>query len=520
MGELVEKLGKKEPGFLIRSQDWNALVEAVENNDIAINNRVSDLAGVVEDLQGDITAIQTNITNLQEFVTRFVEQYYQLDISTTKVNYAIGELAELTVQLKDFQGNPLSFADSERPWVDLVTSWGQFKPVSGFLNRGGVGDRTLSVRVNADGQARVQIRSDYAEGLTEEDDDLMLSALNTIPAELSKPIRQVFLDASTPIEARPAYQIINAEYARSPQIRTYIDTHYLRSPTLKVATVIPAYRTRWRDYRATVMAFVKPDSDPSTPDSSLGVSSLQVNFRDWIGPWIDYYIDPPFELLPIDKYKDILKPKITGDYDLSAGLIQESIRDILKEQLGIVGKQRGYEIAQIALEQLTPPDEQPEFFNRLVQDAKSAIGIQKVISVGESASLGSSTPEVAFDAFYNAKRQTRTGAINTKQTIDGLVAANQAEFTRAKGELQLEFDDRFNIAKGELQRDQQQFKASIEAEDGIVKQAIKKEVAPIRESVEIFRVLNPTELQAQTSKLNTVELQLIELRKELPSFRQ
>lgn len=516
----VDDIGNKKPGFLIMSKDWNALVEAVNANNTAINQRVDALSNVVEEVRGELSALGTDIAGLQSFVTRFTEQYFQLDISTTKVNYAIGELAELTVQVKNFEGESLSFENNNRPWVDLVTSWGQFKPVAGFSSRGGVGDRTLSVQVNASGQAKVQIRSDYAEGLSEEDDNEMSATLTTRPAETNKPIYDLILEASTPIEARPAYQVIDAEYAKSPRLRTYIDTHYLRSPVLKTATVIPAYRTRWRDYRATVMAFVKPDSNPTTPDASQGVSSLQVTFRDWIGPWIDYYIAPPFEPLPIDKYKDILKPKITANYNKSAELLQKELQGILAEKQGIVGKQRGYEIARLALEELPPPTEQPPFFNQLIKDAQSAIGIQKVISVGESASLGASTPEVAFDAFYEAKLQTGQAAIDTKQVIDGLAVANLAEIEKAKGELQLEFNNQLNTAKGELKIDQQKFQESIQADNGPIKQAIRAEIDPVRESVDTFRVLNPVELQAQTAKLRNFEIQLQEIQRDIPGLRQ
>ena len=501
---LIDEIGNKEPGFLIKSKDWNALVEAVENNDIAINQRVDQLSETVTAIQKEIQEeIKKKIEPLEAFVTRFTQQYYQLDISTTKVN-------------------PRSVASGSRPWVDLVTSWGQFKPVPGFSSRGGVGDRTLSVQVNTNGQAQVQIRSDYAEGLSEEEDNEMSATLSTKPGTLDTPIYELLLTANTPIEAQAAYQVIDAEYTKSPRLRTYIDTHYLRSPALKVATTIPAYRTRWRDYRATVMAFVKPDSNPTTPDASQGMSSLQVTFRDWINPWIDYYIAPPFQPLPLDKYKDILGPKITKDYDKSADLLRESLQDILREREGLVGKQRSYEIARLALEELTPPTEQPAFFNQLVKDAQSAIGIQKVVSVGESAALGSPVPEVAFEAFYDAKRQTSQQSLDTQQVLDGLTAANQAELNNLKGELQLEFNNQFSAVKGELQvefkGDQQRFQDFIQSDSGPVKQAIRAEVAPVRESVETLRVLNPTELQSQTAKLNNFELQLLQIQKEIPNL--
>ncbi|MGD1857649.1 MAG: hypothetical protein ACFB2W_25720 [Leptolyngbyaceae cyanobacterium] len=508
MGILANEIGQKSAGDLIKSGEWNRLVRAVEGVETSLTERIesleSELTNQKETLGQQIAQLRSDEDTLQATVNPLLDQYYRITLSTTKINYALGELAELTVQVNDLQGNPLSFSNTDRPWVDLIATWGQFKPVAGFSSRGGVGDRTISVRTDTSGQARVQLRSDYAEGLTDDDEAEMAAAISTRPATLNQPIYQYILNANTPLEAKPAYQIINAEYERSPRVRTYLDTHYLRNPALQTGNILPFYRSRWRDYRATVMAFAKPDSDPRTPDASLGVSSLQVTFRDWIGPWIVDYVRPPVEELPIDIYRERFGPKITKDYRESADLLRDDIQDILRDR-GIVAKQREYGAIRNALEGLAPTTT-PDFLNRLVKGTQDAIAIQQTISKAQSTTLGLGSQEIAFNVLSEANLRADTDTASIRTDIDDFKTSTRAELDNL---VKTEVNQGIQQARNILQAEQATFRRDLVSDDGVLgvalDQAVGNRIVPLENQVRVLNTLNPETVNNQFNEVSTLK---------------
>jgi uncharacterized coiled-coil protein SlyX len=500
MGLLADEIGNKVAGELIKSQDWNRLVEAVESVEATLNERIdtleTTLSRQIAGLTTQITQLRTDVDALKAVVDPLVQQYYRLNLSTERVNYALGQLAEITVRVTDLRGNSLTFSSSQnRPWVDLVATWGQFRAVSGFTSLGGVGDRTISVQVNNEGIARVQLRSDYAEGLTDEDEAEMATVLQSRPQGFSITFAEAIINATTPAEARPTYQLMRSEYERSTRVRTYLDTHYVRHPAISVGNILTGLGSRWRDYRSTVMAFAKADSNPTTPDPSLGVSSLQITFRDWIGPWIVDFIDPPVAELPIGSYRDRLRPKITPRYVESTQLVKDEIDDIVRGK-GLLAKQRDYRTLTEALNQLDP-EVSPPFLNTLTESMQNAIGIQQALGVTQTKALGITNQEVGFKVFTDAALRADT---NT--------AAVQEELTQA---VQTQVTQSINQARQTLQQEQQAFRTSIEAENGVVQRAIRQQLAPIQQEVTTLRTLDPGLVNNQLRDVTALKAQVDQL---------
>lgn len=290
MGELVDRLGNKVAGQLIRSEDWNALVAEVEKINTSLRGRIDELASNVDaritGIEERIGPLESEVIALREQITPFLGQFYRVTLETTKRNYAIGELAEVTARVTDLQGNPIA----SRPWVDFVTVWGQLKPARDFDDRSGAGGHTISVRTDPEGVAKVMLRSEYVEGITHaEEDDVSVALASTLP-QSTVTIADSILNSRTPLEAKNtgAFRMLSVEYDRpdAMSVRKYVDTHFVRNPILNRPPFQPVFGQRWRDYRSTVLASVKDDSDPRTPDQSRGLTSIQVTFRDWIGPWI------------------------------------------------------------------------------------------------------------------------------------------------------------------------------------------------------------------------------------------
>ncbi|MBE9139545.1 hypothetical protein IQ254_20485 [Nodosilinea sp. LEGE 07088] len=504
MGLLADAIGNKVAGELIKSQDWNQLVAALETVEASLTERVDSLettlTGQITTLGEQITGLRTDVDALEAVVNPLLQQYYRLNLSTARVSYALGQLAEITVQLTDLQGNIPTFTAQNRPWVDLVSTWGQFKPVSGFASRGGVGDRTLSVQVNTSGLAQVQLRSDYAEGLADEDEDEMAVVLQSRPQGMTTTVAEAILNATTPLEARPTYQLLRSEYERSSRVQTYLDTHYIRHPAIAVGTLLPRLGSRWREYRATVMAFVKPDSDPTTADASLGVSSLQVTFRDWIGPWIVDYINPPVVELPVDLYRDRLRPRITPRYAESTELLKTEVADIVRDK-GLLGKQRDYRVLNEALNQLNP-EVAPPFLNVLTESMRDAIGIQQALGASQTKAIGITTQEVGFKVFSDAALRADTNTAAAQETL----AAN----------LQTQVNQSLDQARQTLQQEQQAFRASIESENGVVQRAIRQQISPLQDQVSVLRNLDPAVVNRQLQDVAALRTQVEAI---LPNLR-
>ena len=128
------------------------------------------------------------------------------------------------------------------------------------------------MQVNAQGVARVLVRAEHSEGFSD-DEELQIGAVldMLVPAQ-SFTVAQAIMAAPTPTDSRAkaAYQVINAQYRRADSIalRSFADTYHARTPDWSLQPLKPSFTTRWRDHRATVLAFAKPDADPTTADGS------------------------------------------------------------------------------------------------------------------------------------------------------------------------------------------------------------------------------------------------------------
>jgi archaellum component FlaC len=458
MGELVDKLGNKAEGLLIKSSDWNVLVQAVEDNDTAIDalsasvderfktvdtqitnldTKVdtvrTDLKQLVSDLSDSVDAKLANLHIKIDTVTEtlaalaarinpIITSYCRLTLNTGRLNYAIGQLAEIIARVTDLEGHPIDVGGG-RPWIDFVTSWGQLKPADGFQSRGGVGDRTLSVQVNTQGEARVFLRSDFAEGFSDDEEDEVSAALTTVVSGINISVANTILDAQTPVEAKNkgAFRTMSLEYDRSDAVtvRKFMDAHYLRNPYLVTGKLTPTFTHRWRDYRATVLAFVKKDSDPRTPDESRGVSSIQITFRDWIGPWLALdYLGETTSL--VEDAKNKLNPKITGDYLQSVGLFKQEVDDRIRNK-GVMGKFREFKVLRDALDRVTGPSGQPPaFLNKLTRTMKDAIDIQHALEGAQTAAIGAPERTQAFQAFTNAAVRSDTDVSEVSKVVNDI----------------------------------------------------------------------------------------------------
>jgi hypothetical protein len=377
MPELADTFGSKVDGELIRAADWNGLIDAIETGFASLQSDLADANARIVANEAALDTAQDEINALQDLAARVRTRYRQLQLSTTRSSFAIGQRAEIIARVSDFDGNPLDLSTSaERPWVDFVTVWGSLKAAPGFTSRPGTGGKTVTVRVDTNGEARALLREETGVSFDEEEELEISAVLATTVAGQS--VANAFLAASTPAasEISQAYQVVTNAYERSDTavMRNYLDGVYLNNPTRTYTPLAPTFTLNWHDEHATVMAFVKPDDSASTADSAMAAGSIRVTFRDWIYPWIVTQYLPPTQPI-IDGYVSVFTPMIVEGLEPAVFGVFNAIQTQV-QPLGILGQQRQYAAAMEAINVL-PADDPPPYFDAMVDNIRGGLTVQQ-----------------------------------------------------------------------------------------------------------------------------------------------
>ncbi len=463
MGELVDDFGGKVSGELIKATDWNGMLAKVESmfDDLATDlgariDTLEDRADTLETRAGDAEA---RLDDAESTLQAINSRLRRLDLNTATTRFAIGQRGRITARVTALDGQALDLSNAAtRPWVDFVTVWGTLKAADGFTSRGGAGDQTLSVQVNADGVAEVLIRAAHAEAFAEEEEQEVEGFMALQPqAGMSQTIADLVLQANTPRDANMsfAYQAISAEYdqiaaANPPVFQRYIDTYYVAQPSRAFGNFTSVFTQRWRDYRATVMAFVKPDSNPTTADGAMASASIQVTFRDWIAPWIITDYLPGLGVLQ-NNYADRFRNLIGQDLGLSLNGIIDDVDDIIRGK-GILAQQRDLLAVDAAIGGMRFDTDPPPFMTDLVQAVKFGSQVQHAMFYSQTVTPGSAGGALGFSA------------------IAGSAGRSTSEATRVQEQLTNEIDNKLTEATESLRNDvsvaQVRFQEELLRDDG------------------------------------------------------
>jgi len=310
---LAGTLGGKAPGHLITAANWNDLVGVLVeygNALVGLPVRVDALEAALAALTARVTALETLPARVQalEDETAPLRENYLLSVSTTAENYLVGQVAELVFKATALDGSPLP---APMPWLDLVTTWGRLRAAPGFVVRENAEENALSVQFNNAGEVRVQLRSQFTKGFAPAEEASFGNLLQTQAGATGKTVMKVLQESASPQDPETviAFKSVHAVYDANKTVRNYADKYVGQFTGGKylgeiggvglggrIGTHFPL--GEWENYRATVIAFAKPDAAATTPDPTRGVATIQVNFREWIPHWAGDYFDFVEPVLP------------------------------------------------------------------------------------------------------------------------------------------------------------------------------------------------------------------------------
>ncbi|MEM1159775.1 MAG: hypothetical protein AAGJ28_02480 [Pseudomonadota bacterium] len=437
MADLVKDFGNREDGELIRKDDWNGFVEAVEKCfdqlDSKLDSEIDKVNARIGKTEAEVDKLQADVAPLEGLAGVLQERFRRLDLSTTRNAFAIGERAEIVARVTDLMGEPLKNLSrtADRPWVDFICVWGSLKAAPGFTAKAGTGGKSVTVQVNAQGEAKVFLREETGEALAEEQEQEVEAVLDT--AVSGRRIADRFLQARTPGDSalKASYTAITAAYEHksSKVMRNYLDTHYLRNPSRGYSPITPTIAFKWREECATVMAFVKPDDRPLTADGAMAATSIRVTFRDWIYPWIiTHYLPAPKP--KVDFYRGGFVPLVVKGYEPAVTGIFDLVDKNTKDA-GILGNQREITAAQQALATLQV-NNAPKFLPQVLNAVTSGLTVQQSLIYSQAV-----TPATAEDT--KPGRAVGTGLARGEAAADKVATSvsskTTADFARAEARI-------------------------------------------------------------------------------------
>lgn len=451
MGVLVDDFGGKISGELIRASDWNGMLARVEG---MLEALASELGARVDTLEGRATALEARadeadarLDEAQLTLGHVRDRFRRLDLSTDITRFAIGQRGTITARVTALDGSALDLGDANsRPWVDFVTVWGTLKAAAGFASRGGAGDQTLSVQVNGEGVAQVLVRAAHAEAFAEEEELEIEGFLTTRPlAQNTASIADLILEANTPRDNNMTftYQAISTEYDRigtasgnAPVLQRYVDAYYLTQPSRAAGNFSSVFSQRWRDYRATVMAFLKPDSEPTTADGAQASASIQVTFRDWIAPWVTVGYLPTVGTLQLD-YRNRFRNLIGTSLGPSITSIVNEVNDLVVGK-GIIGRQRDLLAVDAAISTLPFDADPPDFMPDLVQAVQFGSTVQHAMFYTQAVTPGDTGRTFGFEAVTGSAGRASSEAGRVREQLTDEIDSKLGEATsRLLNEVQI-----------------------------------------------------------------------------------
>lgn len=427
------KLNDKEPGHLIRHDDWNTLVNAVIDNltatkaiqDLDLPKQINDLSINLTKAISDLkTELKTDLDKLKQQVAPLLANYV-VTMQASKDRYAEGQLAEITLKVTALDGTLVA----PKPWVDFVCTWGTLYAATGFAssNKGESGN-SLSVQVNDQGVAKVLLGAPTGLSMSvSELAPVQAVMMMTMGGGGQQSVADAILGAATPQDAlaQQALALLNTEYDK-PGISPW--ANYVNAVQMSPGAAGAAQwgsTGTWKDHFATVLAFARPDGVPTSPDGARGAASIQLTFREVISTSNPGYVTPGKD----DKFKKDVRDIFELALDNPLDKLDDRVKGDLKGK-GYRYRVKYLNTAREVLHELASTTTKAEVV-KVVKQAEAGVSMQLASESGgwagipQSAEQGTAMMQATFAQAAETKAVVQQVAqvAATAQTAKGLAEA-------------------------------------------------------------------------------------------------
>jgi hypothetical protein len=275
-------------------------------------------APLVADLQRRLRELEDELAALRAVAARPV-----VTVQPLVERPFLGEPVPLLVTVVDPDGEPA--VDTA---VDLVASWGQLRASDGYSVDEGA---ALTVRTDVFGRAGVTLTPPTSEDLQ----DVQQAALETSLAALDH-------EAPTPAEAADGLRELARQYRWEAAygLRHAVDVYFRDfRPRLLDTVNFRDYLVRWTYLDSAVSASVV------TATSVDAAATLTVRFTDWLGAWLETYLEL------VEEESDLggrLSQEAGRSEDAGEILegVQKHVGEFVESQRGVAGTYAAERIAE------------------------------------------------------------------------------------------------------------------------------------------------------------------------------
>ncbi|GAK58624.1 hypothetical protein U27_05598 [Candidatus Vecturithrix granuli] len=222
--------------------------------------------------------------------------------------------------------------------VTFVATWGRLRTADGYTFEQG---NTVTARTGVDGTVRVTLMSPTSEDLW----DVQQDALETM-------LRLLDPDAGTPHDTEASLQEMARQYRweANIQFRRAVDIYFRDFRHSLLDTInFRDYMQTWAYFDSTVIAYVREGEPKDTLATSVqGTATLTLRFKDWLGPWLQTYLELSGSESSLGEDLQSVKQQSKEAGVLING-VYDRIRDFVTSQRGLAGEYIGQKVAETSI---------------------------------------------------------------------------------------------------------------------------------------------------------------------------
>jgi len=350
-----------------------------------------------------------------ESLTALSQARHRVTLRPVQTRPFLGQPVTIVATVTDHEGRPQANVP-----ITFVTMWGRLQKFEPYAVRQGT---NVAACTGINGTAEVTLLPPASEDLTEGQQ----GALETM-------LRFLNSDATSPREIEAGFKAMARQYRWDVNIRfrRAVDVYFRDFRGQLVGTINQSdFMASWSYFEATVMAFVREREHEGESSVVRSAASLSVQFKDWLGPWLQAYLSLVDSESTLGVTLQQVKQTNGEPGELLDG-IYRTVCDFVGKERGLAGEYVGQKVAETSISHFMatemaslPLDSVAVMFPAL----KTTSAILATTGISVMSALGQTHAELRND-------------INTKVTQ--VQAEGIAKLAEQVGNIQSQLDAKIN----------------------------------------------------------------------------